>query len=79
MNILTLHTTTKIIGWLIGEPIESADAHLPHYLDYIDADGNPARYDPADVSATVIDVPDEDQFRPDLYEVVNGVVQRKQP
>ena len=77
MNILIIHTDTKIIGWLAGEPIESAPDHIPHYLDYIDADGNPANYDPATVQAQIIDVPEEDKFRADLYEVVNGEIVRK--
>jgi hypothetical protein len=72
MNALILHDDTAIFAWLVGESLESADAHI--------ANGYPELSDEwqaGTITAQEITVDEADAYRPDLFEVVAGIVQRK--
>lgn len=71
MKILVFVDTT-IRVWLVGESLESADAHI--------ANGYPelsAEWQAGTITAQEITVDEADAYRPDLFEVVAGIVQRK--
>lgn len=74
MNILVLHDSSEIQGWLINEPLESAEEHLRNGYQ-----GLLAGWRDKIIKASVIDVPDEEVHRPDLYQVSNDAVVRKTP
>lgn len=72
MNILVLTDSGGIKAWLVGEPLESAEAHIKNgYPDLLEG------YQVGTVKAEVIDVPEEDAFKSDLYEVNQGQIVRK--
>lgn len=67
MQSLIIYSSTAILAWLAGEPIESVPDHI--------AGGYPGLLDgwqAGSILAAVITVPAEDQFRPDLYEIHDG-------
>lgn len=71
MNVLILYDTS-IKAWLVNEPLENAEAHIQNgYPDLLEG------YQAGTVKAEVIDISDEDSFKADLYEIVDGQVTRK--
>ena len=72
MNILVLHDSNAIQGWLINEPYESAEGHVTNgYPDLLQGWQNGTVY------AKIVTVPDEEVYRPDLYEVSGDSIVRK--
>lgn len=72
MNILILHTAAEIKAWLTNEPLESAEAHVQNgYPDLAEA------WQAETLKAAVIEVPDEDAFKADLYEIFENQIRRK--
>jgi hypothetical protein len=72
MNLLVINSDNAILAWLVGEHIESADAHI--------ANGYPemsSEWQAGTITAQEITVDEADAYRPDLFEVVAGIVQRK--
>ncbi len=73
MQILVIHDGTQIKAWLAGESTAHADAHVRNGYPHLLAD-----WEAGKLAAADIDVPEEERFRPDLYEVASGQVVRKQ-
>ena len=70
MNILIIYDT-KIQAWLIGESLESAEGHIRNgYPELLES------WQAGTLKAEVIEVPDEDAFRVDLYEIVDNQVKQ---
>lgn len=63
MNILVLHSSDRIQGWLINEPYDAA--------------GLLKGWQKGTIYAKVVTVPDEEVYRPDLYEVSGDSIVRK--
>lgn len=71
-TVLVLYDDTEIKAWLVGETIESAEAHIRNgYPDLIET------WQAGTLKAEVIEVPDEDAFSSYMYEVKDGVILRK--
>lgn len=68
MKILVLYDE-EIKGWLVGEALETVPAHIENGYPELKAG-----YEAGTVKAVVIDVPDEEKYKPELYKVVNGEV-----
>ena len=67
MNVLVIYDDTQIHAWLIGEPIESAEAHIQNgYQDLLDSLRN------GTVKAEVIDVEEDEVFDISKYKVIDG-------
>lgn len=72
MNVLILFDSTSIKAWLVNEPIEAAEGHIRNgYPDLLPG------WEDGTMKAIVIDVPAEDAFLSDLYEVSGDTVVRK--
>lgn len=72
MNILILYDNTGIKAWLVGESLESAEIHIKNgYPELLEG------YQAGTVKAEVIDIPEEDAFRSELYEINQGKIVRK--
>ena len=72
MNILIVHNINSVLVWLVNEPLDSAPAHI--------ANGYPelqAAWNADELTAVVIEVPEDEAYSSDLYEVINGEVVRK--
>ena len=72
MRVLAIHDGTKILVWLVGETVESAPAHVKNGYREL----QPA-WDAGKLTAVVVEVPDGDEYRSELYEVADGAVRRK--
>jgi len=72
MEILVIYDD-QIQAWLVNEPIDDAEQFIangyPHLLD---------EWTNNMLTAAVIDVPEADTFRADLYEIVNNQCVRKE-
>jgi hypothetical protein len=72
MDVLIIKNDSTILAWLVGESLESTGAHI--------ANGYPELSDEwqaGTITAQEITVDEADAYRPDLFEVVAGIVQRK--
>ncbi len=72
MKVLVLFNT-EIKAWLVNEPLELVEEFIRN--GYPDLQ---AGYADGTIKAQVIDIPDEDAFRADLYEVVGDLIVRKE-
>jgi hypothetical protein len=72
MDVLIIKNDSTILAWLVGESLESAGAHI--------ANGYPelsSEWQAGTITAQEITADEADAYRPDLFEVVAGIVQRK--
>lgn len=78
MNVLVLFTATDILGWLAGESLASAEAHVANGYPELQPD-----WQAGNLHAAEIEVPAGDEFSPELYQVVTGAsgpeIERIQP
>jgi hypothetical protein len=72
MQVLAVHAGLKIVVWLVGEKVESAPDHIgrgyPELQQFWQA---------GKLTAVEIPVAEGEEYSPELFEVVNNVVQRK--
>jgi hypothetical protein len=72
MDVLIIKNDSTILAWLVGESLESTDAHITNGYPELSAE-----WQAGTITAQEITVDEADAYRPDLFEVVAGVVQRK--
>lgn len=68
MNILCIHDT-MIRAWLVGEPLESAPAHIANGYHELRA-----AWDAGELTAVVVEVPEADAYASEQYELRAGAV-----
>ncbi len=71
MNVLVLYDTS-IKAWLVNESSENVEAHITNGYPELLAD-----YQAKIIKAEVISVYNEDAFKSDLYEIIDGQITRK--
>lgn len=72
MNILVLHDRDRIQGWLINDVYDTAESCVSGgYPGLLQGWQNRAIY------SKLVSVPDEEAYRPDLYEVSGDSIVRK--
>jgi hypothetical protein len=72
MQVLVIAKGNNMVTWLVGEPAESAEAHIRN--------GFPeqmAAWEAGELTVAEIEVPDEDRFCAEVCEIRAGQVQRK--
>jgi hypothetical protein len=71
MKVLVLYDT-EIKAWLVNEPLENVEEHIRNGYPELLGD-----YQAGIIKAEVIEVPYNELYRDDLYEVSNGMITRK--
>jgi hypothetical protein len=72
MQVLVIHDGQKIKVWLVGEQMETAAEHIKKGYPSLAGDWATGK-----LPAVAIDVPEGDEYRAELYEVKDGIVQKK--
>lgn len=72
MRVLVVHDGVTILAWLVGEEAGAATENIRNgYPELLMA------WETGELTATEIEVPSGEKYRPDLFEVSGGVVNRK--
>lgn len=72
-QVLIIHSQTEIKAWLLDEALDAADSHIRNGYPELLVD-----WELSTITAIVMNVAEEDVFHPDLFEVVDGVVRKKE-
>ncbi len=73
INVLAAHDGSKIVLWLVNEPIESLDAHIKNGYPALES-----QYKAGNIHGEIVSVPEEDSFAFGKYEVSGGTIRRKE-
>lgn len=70
MKVLVLYTSEGIKAWLVNETFENVPEHIKNgYPELLPA------FESKELKAEIIEVPEEDVFRADIYTIKTGIIE----